>query len=425
MPAPDAAEPLRVVIVGGGPGGACCALTLLNGSRQTGFEAEVKLLEPKLFGEHYNQCAGVMMQDKFDPLLEEWGIELPEGLVQRTAREYVLHTGEDAITLSAEEGEGLNCSTRRVQLDEFILAEARRAGAMVSPARMTDLEFTADEVVVYTDAATYHADVVIGAFGLDPGTAAIFAGRTGYRPPPCISTLVTKLHPAGLDHIEGLLGDQIHAFLPRLAGVEFGALVPKGNHICVIVAGQAIGERDIDTFLKLPEVSALLPEGAAREDCFKGAFPVGVARNYCGGRYLMGGDAAGLVRPFKGGGITAAMSTGRLAAISLTEHGVSAGMCADYAAATRHLRLDVSYGRALRLLVSLLTGPLHMGAIIALAQRAPAMREILYECVSGRSSYRDTFRQKMTGGLLLRAAWAAVTGRPRRRGQARQGTESG
>ncbi len=51
-----------VCIVGGGPGGSACAMTLLREARRLSREINVVLLEHKKFAEqrHYNQYIGVL-----------------------------------------------------------------------------------------------------------------------------------------------------------------------------------------------------------------------------------------------------------------------------------------------------------------------------------------------------------------------------
>ena len=56
----DSVKPMRVLIVGGGPAGSSCALSLMRMARQAGRKVEVVLFEHKHFGAHYNQCMGVL-----------------------------------------------------------------------------------------------------------------------------------------------------------------------------------------------------------------------------------------------------------------------------------------------------------------------------------------------------------------------------
>jgi len=399
----------RVLIVGGGPAGCACALALRLGSQARGEPVEVLLLEPKRFGRHFNQCAGVVMPGQIDDVLREWGTSLPRRLIQRDVGGYVLHADHDRIELPPQAGDPASSATRRVRLDQHLLNAAHQAGAAIVPDRATDMEIGDDGVVVYTDGDTYHADAVIGAFGLDPGAAGVFARCTRYRPPPALSTLVTNVHPEGMGPVPGLLGDRIHAFLPRLPRVEFGALIPKGNHVSIIVAGRRVTEADMQAFIASPRVQELLPSAGSHGDCFRGAFPAGLARGVFGHRYVIVGDAAGMVRPFKGGGIRAALLTGRAAGNALLELGPCHQAGAAYVAACRDLAGDVAYGRLLRTLVALLSGPFRLESVIAVARHSPELRRALYDCVSGRTSYRQVFREQLKPGLIVRIGWGCLT----------------
>lgn len=404
----DAGKPMRIAIIGGGPAGSACALELLHGAELRGREVDVTLLEPKRFGRHYNQCAGVLTPGKVEGVLARWGVTLPNALIQREVREYVLHADQSDIVLESLPDEPPSCATRRVEFDQFLQLTAVLSGATLHPDRVTDLEFGRDEVVLYTEGETCRADFVVGAFGLDPGAGAAFAHATGYRPPPHIDTIVTKLHREGAGEARGLLGDRIHAFVPRLPRIEFGALVPKGNHVSVIVAGRRVQRHDMDDFLRLPHVADELPAGYEPGDCFHGCFPTGLARGIVGRRHMMVGDAAGLVRPLKGGGIYAGLLTGSRAGQALLTHGPCARAGATYLAACRDLRSDIVYGRGLRLTLKLLTSYLRMEPVIETARESEALRRILYGCVSGAMSYRGALREYLTPWIVLRVAYGVL-----------------
>jgi flavin-dependent dehydrogenase len=397
-----------VGIIGGGPAGAGCALTLLHQARLRDRQIEVLLLEPKHFGRHFNQCSGVVIRANIEQALAACGERFPEELVQRTISAYALHAPGRDLLLSSPNGAEQSCAMRRVEFDQYLLRRAADAGALVLPDRLTDLEFTDGGVALYTEGETHHVDAVVGAFGLDGGAARAFTRALGYRPPPCLDTLVTKIHPGSLDPIPALLDDRIHALLPGLPRVEFGALIPKGNHVSVTLAGVGVHLPDMQRFLALPQVARLLPPGARPGESFRGAFPLGLARRFCGERYLVAGDAAGLVRPFKGGGINAALMTGRMAGLALLDHGAGPAAAAAYLAACRDLRRDVWYGRRLRQVVTLLSGPLRLEGLMDLADRNPNMRQLLYDCVSGRVPYQQALRERLSLPLLLQAAWACL-----------------
>ena len=114
---------------------------------------------------------------------------------------------------------------------------------------------------------------------------------------PSLTSVVTKYHP-GQDGMAAF-GDRIHAFLPGTPGIEFGAVIPKGNHLTITVAGAAADAHRMDTFLHLPMVRHVLPclENAGQFDTgdlsyFKGHFPRGLGRRIAGDRFVVVGDAA-------------------------------------------------------------------------------------------------------------------------------------
>src|SRR4030067_416249 len=131
------------------------------------------------------------------------------------------------------EGQHSN-AVRRVQYDAYMLDAVEQRGISVIPARAYDLEFHDEHVVVYTDNSPFEAQVVVGAFGMDEGSSAMFDRLTPYRPPQALSSIVTKYHPKqdAMDEF----GPTIHAFLPANPGIEFGGVTPKGNHLTVNIA---------------------------------------------------------------------------------------------------------------------------------------------------------------------------------------------
>lgn len=145
---------------------------------------------------------------------------------------------------------------------------------------------------------------MVGAFGLEEGTQKTFERETPYKPPKFLLTILTKFHPRGQRHNLEDTDGYIHAFLPSLKGIEFGAITPKGDHYTINIAGEKISARSMDEFLRLPEVLAVLPKNFKDSldslDYHRGCFPVKPAKNLFGDRYVTIGDAAGLIRPFKG-----------------------------------------------------------------------------------------------------------------------------
>lgn len=402
-----------VVVIGGGPGGTAAAIALKREMRALGRNLYVIVVEGKQFaGErHHNQCVGVLSAPIVELLEGELGVPFPHHLGRSAITGYVLHTARRQIVLDGEAEPSL--ALRRVQFDAYMLAAAREREVEVLPARATGLEFHADRVVIYTESGPLEADVVLGAFGLDEGTAVLFASATGYRPPPALSSIVTKYHPgeAGM----AAFGHRIHAFLPASPRIEFGAITPKGNHLTVNIAGAAVDVTLMDAFLTFPEVRRALPslENARRSDpndlhYFKGRFPCGLARNFAGDRFVMVGDAAGLVRAFKGKGVTSAIQTGIRAARVIVRQGISARAFQAYHAANRDITSDLPYGQAMRRLTILAARFGLLDPVLQAAAADPGLRQALFDAVSAHRPYRSVVRAGLSTTSIRAAAAALV-----------------
>jgi flavin-dependent dehydrogenase len=379
----------RVIVVGAGPAGASCAALLAREGRARGSPPHVVLIEAKRFGEHQNRCAGVLSPPGGELLEEALGNAPPDELCQRHVAGYILHGAERELRLDGAALGECPVALRRVELDALLLKQAEQEGVQVIHARATDLEVGQDGVVVYTDGESYHGDMVVGAFALDEAMARALSRQTGYRAPAALETLTCKIHPAGLDFIPKLLGDCIHVFLPRQRMVEFGALIPKGNHITVVIAGARLTVGDMERFLAEPNVAKLVPRRGRLGGYYKGAFPLGAARGLCADRYVVIGDAAGLVRPFKGKGINCALESGMRCARTILDDGVSRSALASIAQSQRTLTRDLWYGRLVRLLVWFAERFDSVDPVIDAASSSPDLRQALFDCISGRTTYRD------------------------------------
>lgn len=403
----------RAVIIGGGPGGVAAAVALKQGARAMGRDVRVILVEGKQFaGERqYNQCAGVLSPPIAELIERDLGVPFPHKLSRGAITGYVLHTARREIVLDGEAEPSI--ALRRVQFDAYMLDVARERGVEVICVRATGLEFHADRVVIYTESAPLEADVAVGAFGLDEGTAVLFERAVGYRPPPALSSVVTKYHPGE----EGIIafGDRIHAFLPPSPRIEFGAITPKGNHLTINIAGVSVDADVMGKFLAAPDVRGALPgfENARRFDpndlrFFKGRFPCGLARNFSGDRFVMVGDAAGLVRAFKGKGVTSAILTGVRAANAILREGISARAFEAYHAANRDIIADLPYGQTMRRLTILAARLGLMDVIVRAAEKDAGLRRALFDSVSAHRPYHDVVREGLTPGAV-RAVLAAMS----------------
>ena len=184
-----------VVVIGGGPGGASCAIALKNLAKMDRKQLRVILYEGKIFerGTHHNQCAGVLSPPIVEILETDLQVKFPWDLVQKEITGYILHSTNEKIHLSEESDP--TYAVRRVTFDDYLLNQARERGVEVIQSRVTDVEIFSDRIMVYSESENKSADVIVGAFGLDDGTAKIFERATQYRQPRFLSSIVTKIHP--------------------------------------------------------------------------------------------------------------------------------------------------------------------------------------------------------------------------------------
>ncbi len=410
-------EPLgngqTVAVIGGGPGGMACAMALRREAARAGRDIEVLLFETKRFGVDHNQCAGVLSPPLCDILRDEFEIALPKALIQREILGYVIHDEHEKVALDGEEHGGSSLAVRRAEFDAYLAQCAQERGVSVIHTRVTDFEFHSDGVLIFTWRGTYHADAIVGAFGISHAISAALARQTAYRPPPLLDAVITKIHPPWPmpGPISDLLENYIHVILPPLQRVEFGAVIPKGDHITVIAAGHGVGTTDMKALLALPAIRRLLPDDAQPEGYYKGHFPVGLAKGMVGDRYVTIGDAAGLVRPFKGKGINSAIITGVLAARTLLEQGISAEALETFRHGCRDITGDILYGTFMRRLAWFTSHHLSVAPILRHAAGDPTLRELLFDCVSGREMFRHIVLRKGNLSLAMKLGLAAVVER--------------
>jgi flavin-dependent dehydrogenase len=407
----------HVVIIGGGPGGTACALALRRMAAQMDRQVQVTIVEGKQFvGEmHYNQCVGVLSPPLPDLLWDYLEVKFPYHLSHSEISRYVLHTAREQITLS-DNGQP-SIALRRVQYDAYMLEQAQKQGITVIPARAMDMEFHDDKVVVYTENSPIIADVVVGAFGMDEGSSAMFTRLTRYQPPKALSSIVTKYHPSEEEILD--FGPCIHAFLPPDPRIEFGGVTAKRNHLTINIAGTRIEVEDMQRFLRRPEVVAVLPnfggENGTNPDelqFYKGHIPRSLARNYFGDRYVLVGDAAGLVRAFKGKGVTFGVLTGIRAAQTILQHGISNyAFFYHYRGENEDITQDLPYGQGMRLFANLLSRFQLLDPVIRVARDDPRLQSALFDAVSAHAPYRQVIRQSMRMQVIWNVMRSLVDGK--------------
>jgi len=392
-----------IAIIGGGPGGVGCAVALKNLAQRMGKQIRVRLYEAKPQDgiPRYNQCVGVLSPPIIE-ILAELGIEFPYHLVQRTIDGYVLHSDRQHIFLSGESEPSY--AVRRIAFDNYLLKKAKEKGIEVVESRVTGVEFHKNHVTLYSESDNIRAAIVVGAFGLDDGSAMMFARETSYRQPNFLNSIVTKWHPKP-EFIQAF-ENNIHAFLPSIPEIEFGAVTPKQNHFTINIAGEKVDATIMDQFLSYRPLVEIMPSDFQKQrshlSYFKGKFPISIAKSMFGHRYITVGDAAGLVRPFKGKGINSALLSGMRAAQVILQNGVTLKSLKEYIDLNEEVIADMPYGKFFRFSVKLLANTHLLDYLLKMAQYDDTLQAALFNSVSAHKSYRTIVKESLSRDFIMR-----------------------
>ena len=399
-------EGQTVVVIGGGPGGTSCAITLSRLAKRRNIDLNIVLYEGKDFGknEQFNPCVGVLSPPIEEILEKKLGIKFPHELILEKIPAYYLHSDDEVIKLEGDGEESF--AVHRMLFDNYLLHCAKDAGVKVIHGRVTNIDIEPSGVMVYSEKDNRRADVVVGAFGLDGGACKVFETATRYRAGGYMSTILTKFYPEK-EEMEKF-GNCIHAFLPSLRGIEFGAITPKIDHLDINIAGSKVNWRWMDDFLLMPQVTRVLPSNFAmqRHELFysRWQFPTSPAKNLFGDRYVTVGDAAGIIRAFKGKGVNTACMTGIRAAEIMMDVGISKEAFKDFYNSFSNITSDLPYGKAIRMLAGFSA---HYGlftSMIQLAKEDKKFRTAYFNSVAGSKMFKEIISETIS----LQLSWKVV-----------------
>lgn len=402
------ADGSTVVIIGGGPAGASCAVALKRGAAKLNRNINVIIYEPKDFDVVQNQCVGVLSPPFEEVLRDKLGMALPEEIVQRRITSYVLHATNSEVELSGEDKLGPTYSTRRKDLDKLLLDEAKRLGVEVIDRGIQEIEFFPEFIRIFSGQTNHQADCVVGAFGVDAGCLELLESYTPYRRPKFLRSVITNIY-AENNFIEERLKNNIHVFLMPIKNIEFAAITPKTDHITVNVCGKKVSSKDMDEFLSHPNVKGYLPP-YKNLIYYKGSFPISPARHLHQDRFVCVGDAGGLIRPLKGKGINSAILTGARAAQTMLETGISKEAFHRYYQMCHDLIDDAHYGKALRYLCNLSLRLNLLDALVELSKKDLLLYRAFYNIVSGHETYTNIVKQSLDIKFAFRLAFALAKG---------------
>jgi geranylgeranyl reductase family protein len=289
-----------VIVLGAGPAGSSCARRAAELGLSVAVLEKADFPRPKPCAAGLTEKAMLLLGDDLDPV-----------------RHRRFRSAEIAfdryLSLMVSAPDDLVATTTRRELDAQLARSADAAGARIEHGRVAtglDQECGVVRVRAGTDTLTAgHVVVCDGARG---------AGRSmlGLDPLRMGGGLYVRARPGAGELPDDVAGRLL--FDPTAVRRGYGWIFPKRDHLNIGVFSQRELHgglrRALDTFLVARGFDGWRTEGPF-------AFPIPVRRPQDAlgtGRVLFAGDAAGLVNPVTGEGISSAVLSGRLAAEAIS-----------------------------------------------------------------------------------------------------------
>jgi len=335
-----------VIIVGAGPAGACCGMSLAEAG------VKVALLERDTFPRD-KACGGGIVQMALDEY--PWLSGELKNINTTEVRRFSLYSSEMKEKVDISSQKPLLYSVHRTEFDELLARKAQQAGAELREGiDVRGIEIREDGVQVKLrggDELT--ARMVVGAAGMHDPVAKVVRKRNGLPEKwdkGRIGFVLTKEFPADTEFIENAFGPErtSHVYMCALGIRGYAWVFPKEDAVNVGYGAFWDTMKRLDQrayFEKLMvelEAQGLVPEGTKLGKYGGAWLPLrGPISSTTTDRALLIGDAAGFVSPLGGDGIHYAMISGKWASDTIAQ-ALNAGDLSNSALRPYHDR----WGRA-------------------------------------------------------------------------------
>ena len=243
----------------------------------------------------------------------------------------------------------------------------------------------------------------------------------GYQLPQT-SKLLVREYKLGEEAVSKYVGPVFHAFLLDIPGLDYGAIIPKGDFVtvCLLSSHGDLEAGVMDAFLNNPAVKRALPPDFSPENhachCGPRINVMGCAKPFSN-RIVFIGDS-GVSRLYKDG-IGAAYRAAKIAASTAIFQGVSANdFKRHYLPFCQSLEIDNRIGKFLFKSIGLIQNLqfarraiLHM---VSNEQNGKANAErgmsiLMWDMLTGGALYRDALKRVLHPAFLSRFLWNNLT----------------
>ena len=409
-------ERADIAVIGGGPSGTFFTYFALDFAQRLGIDINIDIIEAKDFNRPgplgCNHCGGIVSESLIQMLSTE-GILLPSEVIRRGIESYTLHL-ESGVTVidtpfreqriaSVYRGFGPKGADDDTQssFDGHLLKLCQQNGARIINERVTEVVRATDGIIVRTNTLKEKKyELVVGAGGLSKQYLELFKSVIpGFTPPKTTKTHICEFYMEDA-LIDEYFGNSMHVFLLNIPHIKFGALIPKGHYVTLVLLGDKINREIVNSFLASKQVEGCFPPGVeikAKLPCM--CFPlinIKGARSAYADRVILIGDSSSS-KLYKNV-IGSAYITGKAAAKTAIFQGISRKEFRKYfQPVCNDLDFDNSLGKMIFAITSIIqkSGILKKGIFNMVVEEQKKVSEkrymssILWDTFTGSAPYKD------------------------------------
>ena len=424
----------RIAVIGGGPAGSFFTYFALDFANRFGIDIEIDIYEAKNFNltgpVGCNHCGGIVSESLVQILSAE-GIVLPPNVIRRGIESYTMHLEQGSTLIetplkeqriaSMFRGFGpLGSNTSQLSFDRYLVELCEKKGAVLIQDKVLDLEREPEGIIVKTKNSEHKKyDLIVGSVGLNSRSFQLFQKISpAYVPPKTTKTYICEFH-LGNELINQYFGNSMHVFLLNLKNIKFGALIPKGEYVTLVLLGAEINKEIVDSFINSKTVRNCFP--AAMElkainpcQCFP-SINITAAKSAYADRLVLIGDSSSS-KLYKNW-IGAAYITAKAAAKTAIFDGISEkDFKKSFQPACTNLDRDNAVGKLIFMVTTIIQKSTILKAgllrMVVLEQKLNnekrRMSSVLWDTFTGSAPYTGIFKRVINPIVLTSLVWNII-----------------